>query len=104
MRILRFVGWYLAFSAIAALGVLIAGFPDRPHSLRDWGMLLLLALPITLLGEALGALFFTRGSKRSDLSARGDSRFSVARIAIGVVAAAVLCMVLILLAIWMQQR
>lgn len=53
-RILKFIGWYLFFSATAAFGMLIITFPNYPKSLGGWGWFFLLALPATFVGELIG--------------------------------------------------
>jgi hypothetical protein len=53
-RILKFTGWYLVFSTVAAIGMLIHTFPNYPKSLGGWAWFFFLALPVTLIGEAIG--------------------------------------------------
>jgi hypothetical protein len=55
-RILKFLGWYIGLSTIAALGWLILSFPNYPHSLEGWSWLFLIALPITIIGEFIGEI------------------------------------------------
>lgn len=53
-RVLKFLGCYIGFSLIAAIGLLLFSFPNYPKSPIGWGLLLLLALPLTLAGELFG--------------------------------------------------
>jgi len=52
-KIFRFAVIYLILSALAALGVLIDTWPRYPHSVIQWSILLIIALPLSVLGEWL---------------------------------------------------
>ena len=52
-KILRLLGGWLFLSIVAAALVLLWSWPWRPHSALGWGVVLLGALPLTLLGEYL---------------------------------------------------
>jgi uncharacterized membrane protein YqgA involved in biofilm formation len=53
-RIIKFIGIYLSFSFIAAIGLLILSFPDIPESPKQWLILFVVALPVTIVGEFIG--------------------------------------------------
>jgi hypothetical protein len=55
MRIIRLLGWYCTFTAIAAAGMLVYSFPNYPKTLFGWALFLALALPIILIGEVIGS-------------------------------------------------
>ncbi len=95
MRILRFLGWYCALTMIAAVGMLIFAFPSHPKSSTGWLWFFVLALPITLIGEAIG-----EGLWRNPLAKRIEQKtsthsFSWLRIAYGFVV-----MLLVFAAAW----
>jgi hypothetical protein len=52
-RILRFISIYLIVSVFAAVLLLANTWPLYPHSLLQWILLLIIAAPVTVLGEWL---------------------------------------------------
>lgn len=57
-RLLIIAGIYLSMSAIAAVSVLIGAFPEHPTTLNGWVLLMLLALPLTIVGELVGEIIW----------------------------------------------
>ena len=57
-RFFKIAGIYLLLSAFAAVGVLIGAFPKYPTTLNGWVLLLLLALPLTIVGELIGEVIW----------------------------------------------
>ncbi|HET7831538.1 MAG TPA: hypothetical protein VFK88_01095 [Gallionella sp.] len=57
-RVLKFLGWYIAASFAAALAMLLFAFPDYPRTITGWLVFFLLALPVTLVGEATGNMLW----------------------------------------------
>lgn len=57
-RILRFISIYLIVSVLAAVALLVDTWPIYPRSLLRWILLLIIAVPVSVLGEWLsdGAL------------------------------------------------
>jgi polyferredoxin len=53
-RLLKIIVAYIALSAIAAVFILIGLFPWHPITAGGWGLLLVLALPLTIVGELIG--------------------------------------------------
>jgi hypothetical protein len=51
--ILRYIAVYLIVSLLAALALLVDTWPHYPRSLRSWALLLVIALPVTVLGDWL---------------------------------------------------
>lgn len=49
----RYIAVYLIVSLLAALALLVDTWPHYPRSLRPWALLLLIALPVTVLGDWL---------------------------------------------------
>lgn len=52
-RILRFISIYFIVSVFAAAVLLANTWPLYPHSLFQWILLLIIAVPVTVLGEWL---------------------------------------------------
>jgi hypothetical protein len=52
-RVLRFIPIYLIVSVCAALALLADTWPRYPRSLLQWLILLIIALPVTALGDWL---------------------------------------------------
>ena len=102
MRLLRFIAWYLAFSGIAALSLLVMSWPRHPSSAGEWLTLAVCALPVTLLGEGLGELLF--GNRKSNTrKSSTQSRFSLWRVLVGVLFLAVVVGLILAIFIWMNQ-
>jgi hypothetical protein len=52
-KVIRFLLIYLALSSFAVVALFIDTWPHYPHGPLDWGLLFVIALPVTLLGEWL---------------------------------------------------
>ena len=57
-RLAKIMGLYIGLSVIAAMGVLIGVFPKHPTTLNGWLVLLVLALPLTIVGELVGEVIW----------------------------------------------
>ena len=57
-RLLTIAGIYLSLSAVAAVGVLMGAFSKHPTTVNGWVLLLLLALPLTIVGELIGEVIW----------------------------------------------
>jgi len=51
--ILRYIAAYLIVCLLAAAALLVDTWPHYPRSLRAWALLLVIALPVTVLGDWL---------------------------------------------------
>jgi hypothetical protein len=74
--ILRFICIYSAVSLIAAIGLLVDTWPRYPTSPIEWGLLLVIALPVTVLGEWL-----VDGTRKNSLSRAIENKTRAARFA-----------------------
>jgi hypothetical protein len=73
-RALRFLGFYLALSLICAPILLLHLLPFRPRSALGWVILVVAAVPVTVLGELIGDfLLKNRISASVDHGTRGTS-------------------------------
>ncbi|MGH8298071.1 MAG: hypothetical protein ACRES6_02160 [Steroidobacteraceae bacterium] len=52
-RILRFISIYLVVSLLAAVALLVDTWPQYPRALIQWLLLLVIAFPVTILGDWL---------------------------------------------------
>ena len=68
-RILKFAAIYLIVSVFSAVALLIDTWPLYPRSVVQWLVLLIIALPVTVLGEWL-----SDGALHSSLSLAVDAR------------------------------
>jgi hypothetical protein len=79
-QIFRFIWVYLTVSLLAALELLVDIWPQYAHSLLPWALLLVIALPVTILGDWLSnRALSTSLSLAIEARARG-SRISWLRI------------------------
>lgn len=94
-RALLLLAAYLAASALLGVLVLLQFYPARPDTWLGWGLLFVVALPLTLAAEFLGALVFRNPlSQAVERRTRGH-RFSWLRVLTGL---GVLLLVLLLAA------
>ena len=83
LRLLKFLGLYVALTFAASFGMLVFAFPHYPKTLVGWAAFFLLALPITLVGEAVEErLWRNRVAQAIERRTEGQS-FSWLRIAYG---------------------
>jgi len=82
---LRLAAIYLALSLRLAALALLQVVPWRPASWLGWTALLLLALPLSLLGEYVGQLLWTNRMSRSIEERTRGQAFSWARVAYALV-------------------
>jgi hypothetical protein len=52
-RALRFIATYLSVSVLACAALLVDTWPLYPRSILEWALLLVIALPVTVLGDWL---------------------------------------------------
>ena len=57
-RGVRFLGFYIALSLICAPILLLQLLPFYPRSALGWAILVVAAIPVTVLGELIGNLLF----------------------------------------------
>lgn len=80
LRIFKFLGWYIALSVAATLGMLLFAFPDYPKTPSGWLWFFVLALPVTLVGELVGELISrNRVAQAIEEKSQGKS-FSLLRV------------------------
>ena len=80
-RIAQFLAIYVAASLMLGGLFLLQSFPERPQSLTGWAMLFALAIPLTVVGEAVGELLFRNRLTRAVEDATRTRSFSWFRIA-----------------------
>ena len=85
-RLFRFLGWYLALTFAASLGLLILALPNHPKTLSGWLWFFLLALPVTLVGELIGEGIWRNPVAKAIEKESSNRQFSWLRIAYGFVA------------------
>jgi hypothetical protein len=78
--VLRFVSTYLILSAFAATALLIDTWPHQPRSFLQWALLLVIALPVTVLGDWLSEHTLSNPLARVAVSRTKRVRFSWLRI------------------------
>jgi hypothetical protein len=73
--LLRFLSMYLIVSVLAAAALLVDSWPVYPRSPLEWGLLLVITLPVTVLGDWLSDRALsnslslkTKGAKKTRLS------------------------------------
>ena len=94
-RMFSFLAIYLAASAVAASGWLLASFPNYPHAMSAWLWMLLLALPVQCLFEYLFGHIWNNKLSRAIESRTAEKPFSWVRIGYGVLCLSLLSGVLI---------
>jgi hypothetical protein len=52
-QVLSFAAMYLIVSVLAVVALLVDTWPLYPRSILDWGLLLVIVLPVTVLGDWL---------------------------------------------------
>ena len=82
-RMFSFLTIYIVFSALAAIGWLVASFPDYPRSVSAWLWLLLLALPVQCLLELIGGVIWNNKASRAVEFRTAEKPFSWGRIGYG---------------------
>lgn len=83
MAVARYLLAYLAVSAFLVGLLLLQLFPYRPETIAGWVLLFVLALPITLIGEAIGSWLFSNHLARTVDERTKAQSFSWFRIAYG---------------------
>jgi hypothetical protein len=79
-RTVQFLTVYLVASLVLSGLMLLQAYPQRPQSPTGWIVLLTLALPITLVGEAVGELLFRNRLSRTVERVTENRSFSWVRI------------------------
>lgn len=74
---------YLAASALLGVLVLLQFYPARPDTWLGWGLLFVLALPLTLAAEFLGTLVFRNPLSQAVERRTREHRFSWLRVITG---------------------
>ncbi|WP_092393230.1 hypothetical protein [Collimonas sp. OK412] len=89
-RIIKFIGWYIALSVAAILGMLVLAFPDYPNTQSGWLWFFVLALPVTLVGDLIGEFTFRNRVAQAILEKSQGKAFSSLRILYGLIAMLIL--------------
>jgi len=79
-RLLHFSSIYALISALAAGALLIDTWPSYPRSFLQWGLLLLIGLPVTVLGDWLSDRALSNSLARAIEGRTKDSQLSWLRI------------------------
>jgi hypothetical protein len=95
MRILKILGWYCTLTVAAALGLLVLALPYHPKSSIGWIVFFILALPISLIGEAIG-----EGLWRNPLAKRIEERSSQSTLSLSRIVYGFFAMLLVFFAAW----
>ena len=82
-RMFSFLMIYVVLSAIAAIGWLVASFPNYPHSMSAWLWLFLLALPVQCLFELIASVIWNNKASRAIEFKTAEKSFSWVRIGYG---------------------
>ncbi len=77
--VLRFVSMYLIISVLAVAALLIDTWPLYPRSMLEWGLLLLITLPVTVMGDWLSDNALSSSLSRTAAGAK-KARLSWVRI------------------------
>jgi hypothetical protein len=97
-RTIEFIWIYLVASVFYGLFALMLAFPFHPVTVLGWFLWFLAALPVAMVGEAIGSITFNaRIGKAIDPD---TDRVSAGRVAYGVVAA-LLLMSMLLTIVWL---
>ena len=99
-RFKEFVSVYFIASILYGLFALLLVYPFHPISTIGWTIWFVAALPVAMIGEAAGSIFFDRniGKAISD----DTERVSTGRIAYGVIAALMLLTISLFL-VWLLE-
>lgn len=79
-RLLKIIAKYITLSAIAAILVLLEVFPTHPTTASGWGLLLVLALPLTIVGELVGEALWRNRLAQAVEAGTKERSFSVLRV------------------------
>lgn len=79
-RILQFLAAYVLASLVLGGILVLQSYPSKPQSLLQWGVVCALAIPLTLLGDAIGELLFRNRLTRAVDKATEGRNFSWLRL------------------------
>ncbi len=79
-RVFQFLAAYVLASLVLGAVLVLQSYPSAPQSVVQWGVLFVLAIPLTLLGEAIGELLFRNSLTRAVDKATERKTFSWLRI------------------------
>jgi hypothetical protein len=85
-RVIKFLGLYVAISIFAAVVLLIYVFSHYPKSIVGWVLFFVLALPIAIIGEAIGEAIWRNPVARKLERLTSDRSLSWLRICYGFIA------------------
>jgi hypothetical protein len=89
---------YVVASIVYGLLALVLAFPFHPITVVGWAIWFVVALPIAIIGEAVGSAIFDR--KIEEAISDGSDHVSAGRVAYGVVAA-LLFLTIIFFVVWL---